>query len=481
MNPVLKPRWLTSALVLLLAGCASTGGLHPVGTERTLASVSGQRHWADVPVSPAGWPTQDWWTGLHDPQLNALISEALAHNPSLEEAQARVAAAQAQVMGAQANREPSLTGGASVAGAHLPSTVLPASAGGGHYANMKYADLDFKWTLDLWGGQRAAWEAAVGRAHAADVDLQAARVDLSVSVARAYVQLSQAHAERDVSQAELDRATQARTLTQQRLAAGLDNQIQAHQADSEVASAQAALAQANRDVDAARLSLAALLGAGPDRALALTRPAPLAPQAWQVPADLSVDLIGHRADLVAARWRVEASRKDIKEAQTEFLPNVSLGALAGLVNLGGGNLFTSAARFYQVGPSLSLPIFDGGRLRANLAGKDAATDLAIAQYNQTLVTAMHQVADGLSAQAASHEQVQAQTQARDAAQAAWTLAEQRYRAGVGSYLDALSVRQQLLVAERRLAELQAQQVDQSIQVIAALGGGFQPQSSSVSP
>jgi outer membrane protein TolC len=160
--------------------------------------------------------------------------------------------------------------------------------------------------------------------------------------------------------------------------------------------------------------------------------------------------------------------------------------MAGVITLGGGNPFTLPARFYQFGPTLSLPIFDGGRLRANLSGKDAQYDLVVAQYNQTLVGALNEVADELSAAHAVQLQLDAQRRAQTAARQAWQLAEQRYKAGIGSYLEALVVRQQLLTANRGVAALEAQQVDLSVQLIEALGGGFQPQadapaSSSSSP
>ncbi|HXD36452.1 MAG TPA: efflux transporter outer membrane subunit, partial [Rhodanobacter sp.] len=201
----------------------------------------------------------------------------------------------------------------------------------------------------------------------------------------------------------------------------------------------------------------------------------LAPAELAVPNNLPLELIGHRADLVAARWRVEAAGKDIKAAKTEFMPDISIGALAGVLRLGGGNPFTLPSRFYQAGPSLSLPIFDGGRLRANLAGKDAQYDLAVAQYNQTLVGAVNEVADDVSALQSLQRQLAAQQRAQNAAQQAWDLALERFKAGIGSYLETLSVRQQLLLAERGMAALQAQQVDRSIQLIQALGGGYQPQ------
>ena len=172
-----------------------------------------------------------------------------------------------------------------------------------------------------------------------------------------------------------------------------------------------------RAIDSARSSLAVLLGKGPDRGLDIQRPQLLAPSQMTIPSSLPVELLGHRADVVAARWQVEAAGKDIKSAKTEFLPNISIGALAGFIALGGGNPFTLPQRFYQVGPTLSLPIFDGGRLRANLNGKDAQYDLAVAQYNQTLVRALNEVSDGLSAMRSLDEQLAAQQRAQDAAQA----------------------------------------------------------------
>ena len=460
-----------TALTLVLAGCASSGGLHPDGKLIDPSSLKAQRSLAREPLTPAAWPARNWWSGLGDPQLGALIDEALAGNPGLAVADARARGAQAQAGYADAARKPELGLGASVAGAKPPSGLLGDNA---HFAWAKFGYLSFNWGLDLWGGQRAAWEAAVGQARAAEVEARAARIELSGNVARAYAQLGYAFTQHDLAQAELDRARKARGLTAQRVAAGLDSQLQLKQGDAEVASAEQQVAVAQRAIDAARSSLAVLLGKGPDRGLDIARPQPLAPDAVAVPSNLSIDLLGHRADLVAARWRVEAAGHDIAAAKTDFLPNVKLGAMAGLLSMGGSNLLRASSLFYQVGPSLSLPIFDGGRLRANLAGKDAQYDLAVAQYNQTLVGALNEVADDLSAQQSLATQVDAQQRALDAARQAWQLAEQRYRAGVGSYLEALTVRQQLLLAEQGMAALKAQQVDLSVQLIQALGGGYRP-------
>ncbi|MBT2143973.1 MULTISPECIES: efflux transporter outer membrane subunit [unclassified Rhodanobacter] len=459
-----------AALTLALAGCASSGGLHPDGTPIDPATLKAGHSLAHL--SAAAWPSTDWWSGLGDPQLDALIAEALQDNPGLGVADARARAAQAEAGIADAARGPSVNGGAAVAGARPPAALLGDKA---HFALAKYGYASFKWDLDLWGGKRAAWEAAVGQARAAEVDARAARIELSGNVARAYAQLGYAFTQQDLAAGELKRAKQSRELTRQRVAAGIDNQIALKQGDAEVASAEQQAALASRAVDAARSSLSVLLGKGPDRGLQIARPQLLRPAELAVPSNLPLDLVGHRADLVAARWRVEAAGKDIKAAKTAFLPNISIGAMAGVISMGGGNPFSLPGRFYQFGPSLSLPIFDGGKLRANLSGKDAQYDLAVAQYNQTLVGALNQVADDLSALQSLQQQIDAQQRAQDAALQAWQLAEQRYKAGIGSYLEALSVRQQLLAAERGTAALEAQQVDLSVQLIQALGGGFQPQ------
>ena len=460
-------------LTFALAGCVTSGGIHPDGTPIDPSSLKADRSLAKVQVSDAAWPKQDWWTGLGDPQLDALIAEVLHDNPTLAVADARARQAQAAAGAADAAREPSFGVGGSVAEARIP-TSIPA-LGNGHLGAAKYVYGNFKWDLDLWGGQRAAWEASLGQLRAAEVDAQAARIELSTNVARAYVQLSYAYVQQDVAAAELKRASEARDLTRQRVAAGIDNQMQLKQSDSEVASAEGQKAQADRAIDAARSALSVLLGKGPDRGLDIGRPQLVSANALTVPANVPVELVGHRADLVAARWRVEAAGKDITSAKTEFLPNVNIGAMVGLVNLGGGNLFQLSNRFYEVAPAISLPIFDGGRRRANLNSKDAQYDLAVAQYNQTLVSAINEISDDYDALNSLQVQVAAQQRALDAANDAWTLSEQRYKSGIGSYLEALSVRQELLAAEQRMASLHAQQADLNVQLIQALGGGFRPQ------
>jgi outer membrane protein TolC len=212
-----------AALTLALAACVSSGGLHPTATPIDPSSLQATRHPGAGDAATAAWPSADWWSALGDPQLDQLIHEALADNPGLAVADARARAAQAAAGLADAARRPSVNAGASVSGARIPTTVMPADSGGGHFNVASYAYGSFKWGLDLWGGKRAAWQAALGASRAAEVEARAARIELSGNVARAYAQLGYAFAQQDLAAGELKRAQQSQQLTAQRVAAGIDN------------------------------------------------------------------------------------------------------------------------------------------------------------------------------------------------------------------------------------------------------------------
>jgi len=476
MNCYDRP-WIRAAALALsigLTGCVSTGGLHTTGKLTDTDSLKSERSLADVSLSPTAWPAEDWWVSFGDPQLSTLIDEALKNNPSLAEVEARARRAQAAADGLDAARDPQVGLDASAVGARLSSKdpVYPEYALGS-FAWAKSVTAGFSWNLDLWGGQRAAWEAALGRSRAAQIDAHAARIQLSVNVARAYVRLGYAFAQQDVAEAEQQRASKSLTITRRLVEGGLGTTQEAYLADSQVASAEQQKVQADRAIDAARSSLAVLLGEGPDRGLAITRPHLLDQGKIALPEQLSVGLLGRRADLVAARWQVEAAAKDIKATKTEFLPNISLSAMAGVVAVGDStNVFQLPARTFSVGPALSLPIFDGGRLRAKLAASDSVYDESVARYNSLLVAAINDVSDQVSALTSVRKQIELEKRAQDDARKSWEQAIAGYKGGVSGPLAPLISRQQLLLADQRTAALESQQADISIRLIEALGGGY---------
>lgn len=465
---------LLLAAALAAAGCASTHGLAPearatdpdtLQAARTLAG-------AGAGLSAAAFPERDWWKALGDPQLDALVDEALQGTPSLQAADARVREAQAQAALVDASHKPDLSASAQATAVQLPETVAPAPIGG-ELQKTGVLMLNFKWSPDLWGGQRAQYEAAVGQVRAAEVDAQAARLVLASNVARTYAALAQAHEAQDVANREIERSGGLLELGRQRVEAGLDNQLQLRQAESAIASARQQAQAAQQQIDALRNALAALLGQGPDRGLAIGRPRLLDAPAPGVPAVMPSELLGHRPDVVAARWRVEAAARGIDATKATFKPSINLSAIVGLAAPTLSDLFSSDALLGFGGPALSLPIFDGQRLRADLARSDAQYDLAVANYNQSLVGALREVADALQAARSLDAQAASATEARDAARRAFELANLRYKAGLGTQLDVLSAQRPLLQLEQQLAGLRAQRYAAAIDLDRALGGGLE--------
>ncbi|GAB3061139.1 AdeC/AdeK/OprM family multidrug efflux complex outer membrane factor [Stenotrophomonas tumulicola] len=464
---------LLAALALALAACASSRGLHPQGQLLDADTLHSEHTLAGADLGAAGFPARDWWTALGDAQLDALIAEGLAGHPSLAAADARLRQARSQVGGARADRLPSLSVSGGYTGLRLPESML-GDENGGHYAGSSQLAFNFSYGVDLWGGKRAAWEAAVDSTHAAAVDAQAARLDLSAGIVQAYAGLAYAWQLHDVADEELARSQKALQLTRQRRAAGIDSDLQVRQAEGRVPAAQQQQQAAQQQIDEGRTALAALVGQGPDRGLQIERPRVLDPMQLQLPGVLPSALLGRRPDIVAARWRVEAAGKQIDAAKAKFYPSLNLTALAGVVAPDVGDLLQKSSTFAYIGPALSLPIFDGGRLRAGLDSKDADYDLAVASYNQAVLDALREVADQVNAVRSLQQQSQSQQLAVDIARAAFDLAEQRYRAGIGSYLDVLTAQSTLLQSQQQLAGLQSQQVLASVHLSQALGGGFEP-------
>jgi NodT family efflux transporter outer membrane factor (OMF) lipoprotein len=460
------------SILLLLAACASTGGLAPSSKQIDGASLQASRTIADARLPAAEWPADEWWKRFDDPQLNALVDEALAGNPSMGAARARLdrAASLAVVAGAQLT--PHASAGADVNRQRFSGTgIFPPPIGGAWYTQSQLA-LQFSYELDFWGKNRAAYDAALGQVRAAEVDAFAAKLLLSAVVAHAYAQLGHSFDQLDVADATLAQRQAILDLTRQRLAAGLDTKVELKQAEAAMSAARLRIAAIEEDIALARNQLAALAGKGPDRGLSIERPRAQV-RSVSVPSTLPADLLGRRPDVVAQRWRVESARRDIDSAKAQFYPNVNLAALAGVQSVAPGKLLTKDSALYTADAAVQLPIFDGGRLRGNLGAKDADYDLAVEQYNQTVLDAVREVVDRMaSLRSVDAQRAEART-GLAAAEEAYTIAIARYRAGLGNYLQVLAAETQVLEQRNLQADLRYRELDLSIDLIRALGGGFE--------
>lgn len=461
---------LAIACALLVAGCASTEGLSTQGVPRDPASLAAAKSLAPMPLSAAAWPSEHWWTAFGDPQLDALIDEALSASPALDAADARTRKAIAQAGLADAARKPSLAAGAQVLGLQIPET-LGGEELGGSFSVANLLTLNLKYNPDFWGVDKAKWQTALGNARATEVDAQAARLALASNIARTYVALAQAFDMQDAANAEAARSDALVKLNQQRIKAGLDNTIALNQNRSSNAVARQQAQAAQQQIDVLRNALAALVGAGPDRGMQIARPALATPDIG-VPSLLSSDLLARRADIVAARWRVEAAQRGIEASKAAFYPTINLSAMVGLAAGNLGDLFGSDALLINGGPALSLPIFEGGRLRNQLLASNADHALAVANYDQALLGAIREVTDAAQGARALDAQIASTRQARDDAAKAHALVLQRKRAGLANQLDVLAAQKPLLQLDQQLAALNAKRRTASIDLDQALGGGI---------
>lgn len=455
---------LATLVALGLSACAGRPALQPPALLRDAASLGLSESNASVA------PEAQWWREFGDEQLNALIDQALAANPSLKIAQARLARMQAGADATQAASAPQLSVGLDATHQKFTATGLYPPPLAGSVYDTGTAQFSGSWELDFFGKNRAALEAALGQVRAAQADAEAARTLLASTLARTYFQWSRLEAQVALAQRLLAQRTQVLKLVQQRLDAGLDTKLELRLSEGTLPEARLQIEALHEQMTLASNAMAALIGQ-PNRALALVAPAQAAINII-VPPSVPADLLGRRADIAAARWRVEAASQDVASAKSQFYPNVNLVAFAGFSSIGLDHLFSAGSQQGGVGPALRLPLFDGGRLRANLSGKSADLEAAIESYNAVVIEAVREVADQIaSAQAIARQQTE-QRAAQDASERAYDIAQRRYAAGLGNFLSVLAAETAVLNQRRLGVDLSARTRDTQVALMRALGGGY---------
>lgn len=471
----LTPRLLLAgAATAVLCACATPPDL---GAPPSLTAPEQLESAQSFSAAATAWPSDRWWESHGDPQLNALIEEALADAPSLAAAAARLTRAQADAQQAGAARLPSVTGQSSIdtSRQHLSADNLPdviRNAVPDDWSTQSSAALTLQYQLDFFGKNRAAFAAATSRAQAAEAEAAAARLQLSTALALAYAEFVRLNADRAALEQAADLRESSAALVSQRVSAGLENEGQSSQAIAELAQARADLVAVHAAIARTRNQMAALMGKGPDRGLRIAVPQSLTLNSIGLPEQVHLDLIGRRPDLVAARLAAEAAAQRIKVARADFYPNINLVAVAGLQTIGLDSFGSGQVSFAQVGPAVSLPIFSAGRIEGAYRGARADYDEAVALYNQSLADALRDVADAIGDRRALQAQLIQQLAALGASENAYRVARQRYEGGLISYIDTLSIESSLIAQRRAVAELQARAFALDITLVRALGGGF---------
>lgn len=456
--------------VALLAGCVL-----PPKESPHLAALSEDRLGLG---GAAAQPMADgWWDSFQDPQLDRLMREGLKDSPTLAQAQARVGVALSEAQSAQAKLLPNANFDASALYQRAPENYLIPPPLAGHNFWMGQAGASLGWDLDFWGRQADAVHRAQALTQSAQFDLDNARLMLAGAIAQAYVELYREYALADIAERSEAQRQDIVNITRRRVSAGIDTQLEMRQAEGQLPQARVARAQAQAAADLAVHQLAALTGQGADGYAAIQRPVFVVDAALPVPTVLPINLLARRPDVLSARLTVEAADAERLADKAAFYPDVSLRAIAGIGAFGMSNLINWNARGYGAGPLLSLPLFDGGRLRAQYRGSEAQLDAAVAGYNDTVLHAVQQTADQITRlDALARERID-QQQTLDANEAAYRLAEERYRAGLASYLTVLNAETQVLTARQTMVDILANQAVARVTLLLSVGGSFDPHSS----
>jgi NodT family efflux transporter outer membrane factor (OMF) lipoprotein len=428
----------------------------------------------------AAEPVADnWWDSFQDPQLDRLIRQGLKDSPTLAQAQARVAAALAQVQSAQSALGPKANLDVSSFYQRAPQNYIIPPPLASHTFWMSQAGGSLSWDLDFWGRQADALHSARDLAQSVRFDEDNARLMLAGAIAQAYIELYRQNALADIAQRSQAQRQNILDITRRRVSAGLDTQLEIREAEGELPQARVAYEQARAAADLAVHELATLSGQGADAYASIQRPVLDVQAVLPVPTELPINLLARRPDVLSARLSVEAADAQRLAAKAAFYPDISLHALAGIGAFGLNNLVQWNARGYGGGPVLSLPIFDGGRLRADYRGSEAQLDGAISSYNDTVLRAVQQTADQLTRIDALAREQRDQEQTLEATEAAYKLAEERYRAGLASYLSVLNAETQVLAARQSMVDILTSQAVARVTVLLAVGGSFDPRASAI--
>jgi NodT family efflux transporter outer membrane factor (OMF) lipoprotein len=451
-------------LAATLSGCAAINPGEPAFKEIQGPEIGLQ-------AGPIDWPAQQWWTRYKDPQLDQLIDDALKGNPTLAAAQARLSIARASVQGARAVQLPQLNASYKQVRERFSNNYIYPPPFGGSMQTDANLQLNLGFDLDLWGKNRSRYAASVSRAEAAQAETQVARNALVSAVTQSYFNLQNALAEHDVITKIVRQLENVASITRGRVRAGLDTEVEVNQADSAVSAAKVQLNQVDTNGAMLRHQLTALLGAGPARGQSVERALPQRPPA-AAPKNIPMDLLGRRPDVVAAKRQVQASASEISAAKAQFFPDVNLSAFAGFMSLGLSNLLKNGSQTYGVGPAISLPLFNGGALNAQLSGKRGDRDLAIANYNQTVLTAVREVADAITAIKALQQQAVDQSASYRSISSAYDIAVERYKSGLGNFLQVLLAQNEVQKQAILDTDLRMRAYNLDAQLATALGGGY---------
>jgi NodT family efflux transporter outer membrane factor (OMF) lipoprotein len=422
----------------------------------------------------ANQPRGAWWTAFGDPELNRLEELAAGENQSVASSIAALEQARQLVTETRSQYFPQISSQPSYyrerTSPNAPVDGLPAGAA--YSYNLYTVPLNMSWEIDLWGRVRRLTEGVKAQLAAAQDDLESLKLLLQADVAQDYFTLRAQDTEIQILNDSADAYRRSLDLTVNRRKGGVATDLDVSQAETQLRTTEA-------QIPALRLQRVQLLHAiatlcgQPAMTFELPKQAALALPAMQVPGVLPSKLLERRPDVAAAERRVAAANANIGVAQSAFYPSLTLNGEAGLQSINAGTLFNWPSRFWAVGPSVNLPLFTGGFNRAQLAASKAIYQQTVANYRQTALSAFQDVEDQLAAQDLLALQLSGENAALTSAQQTLEIANNRYKAGLVTYLEVVTSESAELDLQRTVVQLEGERRVAAVSLVKALGGGWE--------
>ncbi len=477
-----KKIWRPSILIslsIILCGCAA---IHSEKAPLPQTDLS-QIHIVDAPEGALReWPGNHWWQNYHDPQLNQLVALALADSPTLAIVRQRVEIAKSQTDRARANDLPIVNFGADVERQKMSAEGVmgpfalddPAAGTTGPWYTSGTFGLQASYDLDLWGKNRAQVQSALGVYKAKQAELAESELLVSSAVTQIYWDIQTVKALQDIlleikKQESLINDTDRKLYNE-----GIISSLEQTQTETQFAKIDEQIDAYTGNLLLLRANLQAMIGL--KNPLPALKTVPLPDVASTMPQNLNYELLARRPDLQAAHWYIDASLSEVDAAKAAFYPEINLMGFLQNDALHLSDLFRGSAQ--QMGGifGLTLPIFDGGRLNANLSIMQDNSNLSIANYNKAVVSAVTEVTKGITQlDTITHQRThQAVVVAGD--KKIWSLTQQRFQAGLISGVNVAKAKLPLLAEQTKLIELHGRWIDADINLIKALGGGYRAES-----
>lgn len=458
--------------MISLAGCVNYVGLKSDAKPYDANTLSAHHVYSYSKKSTA-FKQANWWNKFHDPQLNELIQTALSDSPDMLVAQSRVNLARHVAETAGATLWPSISLDGSVSREHYTNNGLIPPPFNNQTISYGYLGLNFQYELDFWGKNRQTLAARCGEARAAEADAAESRIIISTAVASTYFQLQSAIVELQTAEAILRQRQALARIVVYRTSHEIESDIPLTTASAEEQIAEITVMRYKQDVLTSRHQLAALLGKNPFTTQIKLRPFVYNERVLSLPHFVPMNLLGRRPDITASRWRVEAANHQINVAKARFYPDLNLTAFLSYQSIGLNQLFNKDSADNNIQGAFDLPIFDANARRGNLKTRFAEYDVAVNNYNQTILSALRDVADQMSILYTVKSQQASQARVLNQTKKTYALTQSRYRHGIIDYSQLLEVQGNLLNQQLAQIQLQASHVLTMVAMMKALGGDYQ--------